>query len=360
MLLKLLKIDSPTNVASNLPGLVSQNGTRAIVGAAAWFHGSAVMPRRRCLLRGASLAGLFTAMQARALTIHPTFDPTIANDPNAAAIEGTLNGVISTYEPVFSDPISVSIDFQEMNTGLGDSSTGFYTITYLSFINALHADAKTGNDQAALGLLPVTAINPVTGSSAINVKTADLKALGFNPVFFPPIGGFDGEAGLNTHITDIGSPGTSGAFSLRTVAEHEIDEVLGLGSDLPSGGDPFPEDLYRYDSSGQRSFTASSSATAFFSINGTNDLAQFDNQNDCGDFGDWQSNPHPNGVGAQIQDAFATPGANLPPGPVELAALDVIGYDLQVPEPASIGLLGSALAALGCLRRRRAPIVNRA
>ena len=95
---------------------------------------------------------------------------------------------------------------------------------------------------------------------------------------------------------------------------------------------------------GRRSFTTSSTAQAFFSINTTTDLAQFDNQNDGGDFGDWQSNPLPLGDAPEVQDAFATPGAHpaLGPSSPELVALDVIGYDLgsQIPEPATMFLIG--------------------
>jgi hypothetical protein len=131
--------------------------------------------------------------------------------------------------------------------------------------------------------------------------------------------------------------------------EHEIDEVLGLGSALPSipSGNPFPEDLFRYDSTGARSFTTTATAQAFFSINGTTDLAQFDNQNDGGDFGDWQSNPLPAGVQPKVQDAFATVGATPALG-VELRALDGIGYD-SIPEPGAGGLLVAALVVLAGL-----------
>jgi hypothetical protein len=115
------------------------------------------------------------------------------------------------------------------------------------------------------------------------------------------------------------------------VTEHEIDEVLGLGSSLPGvpNGTIFPEDLFRYDASGTkiRNFTTSSTATAFVSINGTTNLAQFHNKNDGADFGDWESNPLPPGVSPKVQDAFATPLPANPSLGVELTALDVIGYD---------------------------------
>jgi hypothetical protein len=65
---------------------------------------------------------------------------------------------------------------------------------------------------------------------------------------------------------------------------------------------------------------------AFFSIDGNTALAEFDNQNDGGDFGDWQSNPRRAGVPSEVQDAFTSPGVN-PSLSVELNALDVIGYD---------------------------------
>jgi hypothetical protein len=269
------------------------------------------------------------------LTITPTFDSSITSDPNGASIEASINAAIDFYTTTLTtataSPIDVTIDFKE-GGGLGGSSTTLYKVTYQSFINAL-IDASSGDltDTTALAGFPTGPDNPVTDSADIDVKTAELRALGYTGL--APIGGFDGTITLNTALTDPGSAGSSLSYSLMAVTEHEIDEVLGLGSDDSGTGffaDPAPEDLFRYDSSGNRSYTTNPLAQAYFSINGTTLLAQFDNQNDGGDWGDWQSNPLPAGVAPQVQDAFGTPGSSpfLSVSSPEVSALDALGYNL--------------------------------
>lgn len=261
------------------------------------------------------------------LVIVPTFDSTITSDPNAAVIENTINWAIHLYEARFADPITVDITFQEMSSGLGMSDVTYYVVPYSDYYSALQSHATTVNDTNALAHLPGGPNNPITGDANIYVKQANLKALGFTGL----AGGADGTISLNTSLMNLTRPGGNpGNYDLMAVAEHEMDEVLGLGSDLPDTSDPFPQDLFRYDSSGSRSFTTVSTVKAFFSLDGTTDLAQCDNQNDGGDFGDWQSNPLPSGVKPKVQDAFGTPGATPNPE-VELIVLDVIGYTLRPP-----------------------------
>ena len=273
------------------------------------------------------------------MVITPTFDSSITNDPNAAAIEGTINSAIQIYQSDFADPIIVKITFQEMTSGLGQSNFSFFTIPYSEYLTALAADAKTNDDATALAHLPVGATNPVNGTTDINIKPANLRAVGLSGSVAS-----DGTIGLNTHITDVGSPGTSGQYSLMAVTEHEIDEILGLGSALPSFSNPFPEDLFRYDSSGNRSFDTLTTTVPFFSIDGTTDLAQFHQRNgDGGDYGDWQTGAGP----VRVQDWAATPGATPSLG-VELRALDVMGFDriAAIPEPGTGVLLAAALVVL--------------
>jgi hypothetical protein len=265
------------------------------------------------------------------------------------------------FENVFEHELDEALGITSALTRVANNappSPSFDSEDYFRYsAGALHNDAQSADDTAAIIKNPISATYPVTGSSTINVKTANIKALNIAGSF-PPFGGMDGFIGLNTHITDIGSPGTTGVFSLLSTVEHEIDEVLGLGSDLgqadPFFNAPAPEDLFRYDSAGNRSYTTNPGALAFFSISGLPSLAQFDNQNDGGDWGDWQSNPLPPGVAPKVQDAFATPFAH-PTLSVELRALDVIGYDpaAAVPEPGTLALLGSSLIGFAALRRRR-------
>jgi hypothetical protein len=118
-------------------------------------------------------------------------------------------------------------------------------------------------------------------------------------------------------------------------------------------------DLYRYSAPGVRSFSIvdTTSPYAYFSINGGNTVLSYFNQTSGGsDYGDWLSDPIHAGYGPQVQDAFGYPGPNPALGVNELTALNVIGYNLVVPEPASVTLLALGMAFLVyCHRRRFAP-----
>src|SRR5262249_43274196 len=225
--------------------------------------------------------------------------------------------------------------------------------------------------------LPTGANNPVTGSTTINLKSADARTLGFStPTLLNSSGNagsgggfiYDGIIGLNTSITFPPQPNNGSNFSLLAVTEHEIDEVLALGSDVGGTGffaDPAGQDLYRFaGNSTTRNYTTSGD-NAWFSIDGgKTDLIQF-NQIAGADYGDWHTSGTPH-----VQDAFGTPGANeniLTDGGVEITGLNVLGYNLAsqqvAPEPSSLALFGvGSLLLTGYgwrLRRRRlAPLLK--
>ena len=116
-------------------------------------------------------------------------------------------------------------------------------------------------------------------------------------------------------ITNAVTPDTYDAFG---VVEHEITEVMGRTDDLGVGGDYTPLDLFRYTSPGDRDLTP---AAGWFSVNGTDLLAQFNNPSNGGDAGDWASS-----VPNDSFDAFSLQGAVNPVTPTDLRLLDVIGF----------------------------------
>lgn len=318
------------------------------------------------LTAAASLAVAFPA--SANLTITPYFASSITNDANAAAIEATIESAILVYENLFSNNIVVPITFGE-GGGLGQSQFNLYDISYFQFTTALYNNAQATmnpNQLAAVAANPIATYNPVTGTNDILMKCASVDAL-----FGAGYSGCasDGTILINTSVTNPGSSGSSGQYSLLATVEHEINEILGLGSTLglAIGGYtcglaglttacsnvPSPEDLFRYAADGTRSF-ASGNGKAYLSINGTVDLAQFNNTSNGADYGDWRSNPLPSGASPQVQDAFATPGAYPTLGSNEILALSLIGYDLvPTPEPGSAAVF--AVATLGLLGMRRRP-----
>jgi hypothetical protein len=292
------------------------------------------------------------------LNITPHFASSITNDLNAAAIEATINSAVNYYNSTFtthSNAGPINITFQE-GGGLGGSSKPVSAFSYTNFLaNLTAASSGDATDTTALAHLPVSSNLPAAlgGGSTVELGSANARALGFN---FAP--GSDGTITLNTSLTTPGSPGSTLQYSLFAVTQHEIDEILGFGSALATGFSPFPQDLYRYDSSGNRNYTTSGD-NAFFSLDGTTDLVQFNNrQGNSGDYADWHvSSP------ARVQDWAATPGASptlaTDAGQVEIVSLDAIGYNLAgqavVPEPASVTLLGMGALLLGgrVWRRRK-------
>jgi hypothetical protein len=294
-------------------------------------------------LLGSAAVLLAVPAPAAALTINASYFGTFS-----AGELSVLSSAVDFYEANFADPFTATIGFYSMNSGLGESSSYYVNMNYAAFRTALNNDNTTANDTTALANVPATSTNPLTGTSSINVKTANARALGFNVTGGSfsgncTLGAADGCIGLNVALI------ASAPYSLAAVAMHEIDEVLGLGSILPAEGDPFVEDLFRWSATGVRSFTTSCTTAAYFSIDGgATNLAGL-NCGNAGDYGDWSSSAVP-----QVQDAFGTPGSTptLNSASPEVIALDVIGYNL-VPEPASTLALASGLFGLAAIRRRR-------
>ncbi len=147
-------------------------------------------------------------------------------------------------------------------------------------------------------------------------------------------GPYDGIVTLNSSAPyQFNRPTGAGNFDAQRAAEHEMDEVIGLGSRLnSSGNDLRPQDLFSWSSAGVRNIA--SSGTRYFSINGGGTNIVNFNQSPTGDLGDWLSTACPQ-ARPYVQNAFLCPGQASDIGATspEGINLDVIGYDLASAMP---------------------------
>ena len=296
------------------------------------------------------------------LVINPTFDSSITTNSKSAAIQAAINQSIALYQTLFSDSVTAEILFRYSDkepdgTPLGDGAIAesfyvVYDIPWSTYISSLQADAKTTNDTIANASLPNFSLSP-----SLVTSSADGRAIGLDtpPSMFAngtvSAGGpYDGIVTLNsTAKFQFTRPLSSGNYDGRRLTEHEMDEVLGLGSYL--GGPPpsinvRPQDVFNWSAPGIRSHAAI--GTRYFSIDsGKTNIVNF-NQDPAGDFGDWlsatcpQSNPY-------VQNAFACPGqsSDITAASPEGINLDVIGYDLAAaippPGPTVLGNISTRL-----------------
>ena len=277
-----------------------------------------------------------TSRSGTGITILPAFDSSID-----MPTQNVITSAITFYQNTITNSITINIFFYKMSGGLGLSTFFTFPQSYQTYCNALAASATSPDDTTAIAqLTPCGANNPVNAMPNIDVKSPTGLALGLNTpeqsfnFTNSPCPTFTGSGCIGINVTQANNLGV-----LLATVEHEIDEVLGLGSALESTTtptDPWPEDLFRWTSAGTRIYSANSitgnpcgvgAPAAFFSIDGGNtNLDNFNNCDNGGDYGDWIEHTPP-----QVQDAFigsTTPHPSLTATSPEVRALDVIGFNL--------------------------------
>lgn len=297
--------------------------------------------------------------EARAgLVIIPTFESSMDAQQEAA-----VNYVIGQYESLYTNNITLRIDFSMGVTGLGESESYFEDgFTYSQVTAALAAEAAANPTdtikQTVVANLPAT--NPAP-SNNFAVTTAQAKALGLDESY----NGLDGYVIFSNAVNytyDPNNRGVAGEYDFIGVAEHEISEVMGrdslLGYDFGDGNGPSYEenDLFRFSAPGVRNFTydvPNYAPGVYLSINnGVTDTVNFWSQSlDNDDYrGDDPTDPYNQyaGEGQAHQLTYA-----------DMVNMDALGYNLNAtPEPASLTLLATGCFAFGGLRvvrrRRRA------
>ena len=182
---------------------------------------------------------------ATGLIINPHYDgvPQAMQD----MIEGNI---IPLYESLFSDPITIDILFRFSDTPpspeespspfppgvLAASLSTIYTVSWNDFISALRADARTSNDNIAIASLPGQPV--IYKHRAIECERASGGIDNTPPALFAD--GTFGQGGPYDGIVTLNSvqpfwfsrPLISGSFDAQLAVEHEMDEIMGLGSYL--------------------------------------------------------------------------------------------------------------------------------
>jgi hypothetical protein len=302
-----------------------------------------------------------TTITSPGLLIDPTFDSSILNNPNSAAIQSVINQAIAIYQSLFTDSMTVHIRFRYATTNPdGSPITGdflalsafvYYEIPWNEYKNALTADARTANDSTANASLPGSPL-----STLIRPSSAGGRAVGLNtpPAMFAngsvgAGGTYDGIVTLNsTQPFQFSRPLAGGNYDALRTIQHEMDEVLGLGSRLnltPTTNNLRPQDLFSWSAPGSRNTT--SDGTRYFSINsGSTNIVDFNQESDA-DFGDWFSDVCPQ-ANPYVQNAFGCPDqfSDVTPSSPEGINLDVIGYDLAPSTPGTLGNISTRLRVL--------------
>ncbi|MDC8758334.1 NF038122 family metalloprotease [Janthinobacterium fluminis] len=302
--------------------------------------------------------------------------------------------------------IDLTVGFNSLGGNiLGQAGSTDTLYSYETFRAALAADASSAVDRLAGAHLPAgktfdmlinrTADSPFGPGSAtpyvdrngndnnasVRVSNAEAKALGLTPLAqtLPGcIGDCDAFIQFNSDFNFDFNPddGVAGnAFDFIGVASHEIGHALGFVSGVdvldynaPPYRGPYNDyefvyvyglDMFRYSSLSAANGVIDWSAdnrSKYFSLNGGATRGpQFATGSIFGD-GDQASHWRDN-LNIGIMDPTVGYGERLLIRPMDLIALDAIGWDLQiqqVPTPGTLALLLAGLAALGPNRRRDA------
>ena len=333
----------------------------------------------RSTLRVGALATSLAVCSVALADLDIVISPGAGLAGNAPAL-AAFNRAAVQWENTFIDDIVVTINADMVNLGgggvIGSTSTVLLETDYATMRAQLITDASDELDDAIVSFLPNTAALPVTlaagkalSGNYIGAK-ANLKAAGFaglDGTFGPT----DATINFNTQFSfdfdnsDGVSPGT---MDFETVAAHELGHALGFISFVDSVAgtnnvSPMLLDFFRFANNVGGQDPASNADFTNFPRNLvvgtdaiTDDIAnewRMSTGTSAGGDGNqashWKADDI-TGITIGLMDptlAFQqVEGITF----ADARALDLIGWDNLIPEPASLALVG--FAGLLLLRRR--------
>lgn len=286
---------------------------------------------RRLSVLIAALAATVLPFTVRGITIVPTYDSSITSLANAAQIEAAFATAAQAFENHFTNVATINLNvFFTNNISLGASITRFIgNPTYAQITNALHNARVSAADSNSVASLPGS--SPIASTNVWWVPRAQAKMLypyGLTLVTTnnSAVDGSIFFASTVSYTFDATNRAVAGKFDFIGVAEHEISEVLGRGYALgtlgPNGYQPF--DLFRFTSAGVRNIIVTNIPVYFSTDNGVTALRSFYTNAAFGDVQDWLTTTIPDSY-----DAFVSSGQANWLSPVDITALDVLGYNTR-------------------------------